>query len=63
MRIKTSRIRRENSALWGLKNLTENDWSCVLPNGTEKTVPSGSAAPIFMGTTISVGEEKYTIED
>ena len=54
---------KKNPALWGLKNLTESDWSCVLPNGTEKTVPAGSAAPIFTGTTISVGEEKYTIED
>ena len=54
---------KKNPALWGLKNLTESDWSCVLPNGTEKPVPAGSAAPIFTGTTISLGEEKFTIED
>ena len=54
---------KKNPALWGLKNLTESDWSCVLPNGTEKTVPVGSAAPIFTGTSIAVGEEKFVIED
>ena len=54
---------KKNPALWGLKNLTENAWSCTLPNGTEKEIPAGSAAPIFTGTTICVDEEKYTIED
>lgn len=54
---------KKNPALWGLKNLTESDWSCVLPNGAEKTVPAGSAAPIFTGTSIAVGEEKFAIED
>ena len=54
---------KKNPALWGLKNLTESDWSCVLPNGTEKTVPVGSAAPIFTGTSITVGDEKFNVED
>lgn len=54
---------KKNPALWGLKNLTESDWSCVLPNGTEKTVPAGSAAPIFTGTSITVGDEKFNVED
>jgi len=54
---------KKNPALWGLKNLTESDWRCVLPNGAEKTVPAGSAAPIFTGTSITVGEEKFEIED
>ena len=54
---------KKNPALWGLKNLTESDWSCVLPNGTEKTVPVGSAAPIFTGTSITAGDEKFNVED
>ena len=54
---------KKNPALWGLKNLTESDWNCVLPNGTEKTVPVGSAAPIFTGTSITVGDEKFNVED
>ncbi len=54
---------KKNPALWGLKNLTESAWSCTLPNGSEKEIPAGSAAPIFTGTTICVDGEKYTIED
>lgn len=54
---------KKNPALWGLKNLTESDWNCVLPNGTEKTVPVGSAAPIFTGTSITAGDEKFNVED
>lgn len=54
---------KKNPALWGLKNLTESAWSCTLPNGTEKEIPAGGAAPIFTGTTICVDEDKYTIED
>lgn len=52
-----------NPALWGLKNLSREEWSCTLPNGTEKTVPAGGAAPIFVGTKITAGENTYTIEE
>ncbi len=54
---------KKNPALWGLKNLTENEWNCTLPNGTEKNVDPESAAPIFVGTSICIGNEKFTIED
>lgn len=52
-----------NPALWGLKNLSEQTWNCTLPNGTEKEVPSGSAAPIFVGTTVTVGDKTLSIEE
>ncbi len=44
-----------NPSLWGLKNYTGDSWSCVLPNGKEKLVSPGSAAPIFNGTKITIG--------
>lgn len=43
-----------NPSLWGLKNYTPDVWKCVLPNGQEKEVPQGSAAPIFTGTKIAM---------
>lgn len=52
-----------NPALWGLKNLSGAEWSCTLPNGTEKTIPPNGAAPIFVGTAVTMGETKYTIEE
>ncbi len=52
-----------NPALWGLKNHTSSEWRCILPNGEEKTIAAGKAAPIFVGTKIEVGEEKFTIEE
>ncbi|MCH5204457.1 MAG: protein kinase [Oscillospiraceae bacterium] len=53
---------KKNPGLWGLKNLTESEWGYVLPNGEEKTAPSGKAVPIFVGTQVTVGEEKFKIE-
>lgn len=52
-----------NPALWGLKNHTDKEWNCTLPNGDEKTVPSGKAAPIFVGTGITIGEERFDITE
>lgn len=54
---------KKNPALWGLKNHSAEDWTCKLPNGDEKTIASGKAAPIFVGTKISIGEEEFNIED
>lgn len=45
-----------NPSLWGLKNLSSDNWQCTLPNGQEKQVVHGSAAPIFTGTKIVIGE-------
>lgn len=52
-----------NPALWGLKNLSEQEWNCTLPNGTEKTVAAGGAAPIFVGTSVTMGENTFTVEE
>ena len=52
-----------NPSLWGLKNLSGEEWACTLPNGTEKPVPIGGAAPIFVGTAVTIGEQIYTIEE
>lgn len=43
-----------NPGLFGLKNLSENPWQCVLPNGQEKEIAPGSAAPVFNGTKITI---------
>lgn len=50
-----------NPALWGLKNLSPAEWECTLPNGTEKTVPTNGAAPVFVGTKVSFGENSFEI--
>lgn len=54
---------KKNPALWGLKNHGAEDWTCTLPNGDEKTIASGKAAPIFTGTSVQIGGEKYEIKD
>lgn len=43
-----------NPSLWGLKNLSSEEWSCTLPNQQEKQIAPGSAAPIFNGTKITI---------
>lgn len=53
---------KKNPALWGLKNLTNSDWSYTLPNGEEKTAESGKAVPIFVGTQVKIGEDDFKIE-
>lgn len=52
-----------NPGLWGLKNHGGADWSCTLPNGEEKTIADGKAAPIFVGTRVRIGGENYDIKD
>ncbi len=43
-----------NPSLWGLKNLSDTPWQCTLPNGQEKQINPGSAAPIFNGTKLII---------
>lgn len=50
-------------SLWGIKNLTERNWSCTLPNGQEMQIPSGSAAPIFNGTKLKINGFNAVIDD
>lgn len=52
-----------NPSLWGLKNYTSDTWKCTLPNGQEKEVPHGSAAPIFTGTKISMNDTEFEIRE
>lgn len=54
---------KKNPALWGLKNHGAESWSCTLPNGDEKTIESGKAAPIFTGTSVVIGGAEYEIKD
>ena len=54
---------KKNPALWGLKNHGSESWSSTLPNGEEKQIESGKAAPIFVGTSVEIGGEKYEIKD
>ena len=53
---------KKNPALWGLKNLTDSDWSYTLPNGAEKTAQKGGAVPIFVGTKITADNETFSVE-
>ncbi len=52
-----------NPSLWGLKNHTAEEWGCTLPNGQDKPVPAGSAAPIFVGTKIVMNGISYEISE
>lgn len=64
LRITAEVVRNKNNpALWGLKNLSESEWHCTLPNGTERNIPKNSAAPIFVGTAVDIDETTYTMED
>lgn len=54
---------KKNPALWGLKNHGAESWSCTLPNGEGKQIESGKAAPIFTGTSITVGGERFEIKE
>lgn len=54
---------KKNPALWGLKNHGESAWKCVLPNGDEREIASGGAAPIFKGTKLEINEKSYEITD
>ncbi|MDE6733056.1 MAG: protein kinase [Oscillospiraceae bacterium] len=54
---------KKNPALWGLKNHGAEAWACTLPNGEEKHIESGKAAPIFTGTSVEIGGERYEIKD
>ena len=52
-----------NPSLWGLKNLSGAAWKCVLPNGQEKEIVPGSAAPIFNGTKLVIDGAECEIND
>ncbi len=54
---------KKNPALWGLKNHGVSAWNCVLPNGDEKEIAPGGAAPIFKGTRLTINEKNYEITD
>lgn len=54
---------KKNPALWGLKNHGVSAWNCVLPNGDEKEIAPGGAAPIFKGTKLTINEKNYEITD
>ena len=52
-----------NPSLWGLKNHTAEEWGCTLPNGQDKPVAAGSAAPIFVGTKIVINGVCHEISE
>lgn len=41
-----------NPSLWGLKNVTENQWKISLADGSMREVPPQKAAPLAIGVTI-----------
>ena len=52
-----------NPSLWGLKNLSQGEWEYTLPNGTTKVACGGGAVPIFVGTTVKIGDTTLTVEE
>lgn len=54
---------KKNPALWGLKNHGAESWNCTLPNGEEKEIESGKAAPIFVGTSVEIEGERFNITE
>lgn len=54
---------KKNPALWGLKNHGAESWNCTLPNGEEKQIESGKAAPIFVGTSVEIEGERFNITE
>lgn len=54
---------KKNPALWGLKNHSGESWDCVLPNGEEKQIENEKAAPIFVGTSVTIGGEKFEVTE
>lgn len=56
-------IRSQNRAsIWGLRNLSENDWSVKADDGTESTLPKGKVAVIVKTDSIDFGNCEGNIE-
>lgn len=48
-------MNKNNPSLWGIKNLSDANWSFVTKSGEQKTVGSGSVVPIAVDLQISMG--------
>jgi DNA-binding helix-hairpin-helix protein with protein kinase domain len=44
-----------NDQIWGLKNLTVQNWSCKLANGSVVDVPPGRSVTLALGSTVHFG--------
>lgn len=47
---------KNNPALWGIKNMSQNVWNVKMPDGKLKAVPNDSVVPIFKDVQIDFGE-------
>lgn len=47
---------KNNSALWGIKNLSNNVWNIKMPDGKAKTIGNNFVVPIFKDVEIDFGE-------
>ncbi len=52
---------KNNPALWGIRNETEQTWVCTLPDQRTLSVPPKGAVPIFRGVKINFGDHEGTI--
>jgi len=51
----------KNPAIWGLRNLTKDNWVITLPDGTSKDVPPGRSITLRMGIKINFGKAEGEI--
>lgn len=47
---------KNNSGLWGIRNLSDNVWNIKMPDGKTKTITNNSVAPIFKNVEIDFGK-------
>lgn len=52
---------KNNSKLWGVRNVSEKLWIIILPNGEEKTIIQNEVVPVLKDVIITFGNRKTTI--
>lgn len=45
-----------NPSQWGIKNMTQSDWTMLTPEGSARTVPPGKSFPLEAGVKVDFGE-------
>lgn len=46
---------KNNSNVWGIRNLSESPWYAVLPDGSRKSIVPDSVLPVFRNVTVDFG--------
>jgi hypothetical protein len=53
---------KSNPSIWGIKNHSADVWLITMPDGTSKSIPNGSVAPIVLGAGIAFNQVNSKIE-